>query len=74
MSGLNKEGWVNIFKSTDRIDVSLKKSKLANAGVDAITFNHQDSMLASLNTTDFSVSLYVHENDIEKAKKIIENQ
>ena len=74
MAEFDKEGWVKIFTSTDSIDVSLKKSKLAEAEIEAISFNHQDSMLASLNTTDFSVSLYVHQNDVDRAKKTIENQ
>lgn len=74
MAELDKEGWVKIFTSTDSIDVSLKKSKLAEAEIEVISFNHQDSMLASLNTTDFSVSLYVHQNDVDSAKKAIENQ
>lgn len=72
MNGLDKDGWVSIITSTKELDINLKKSKLESNGIEAIIFNHQDSMLKSLNDTDFMVSLYVHENDIENAKKIIE--
>lgn len=74
MSGLNKEGWVMILNSTDSTDVNILKLKLASMGIEAITFNHQDSMLTSLNDSNYAVSLYVHENDVEKAKEIIENR
>jgi len=73
MGGLNKDGWVMISKSTDSTDINILKLKLADSGVEAITFDHQDSMLTSLNDTNYSVSLYVHESDVDKAKKIIEN-
>lgn len=72
MNTLNKDGWVSILTSNTELDVSLKKSKLESQGIEAIVFNHQDSMLKSLNDTDFMVSLYVHENDVDKAKRIIE--
>lgn len=72
MNVLNKDGWVSILTSNHELDINLKKSKLESQGIEAIVFNHQDSMLKSLNDTDFMVSLYVHENDIEKAKQIIE--
>jgi hypothetical protein len=72
MEELIKKGWVIIFKSIDSIDVNLKKSKLIASGVEAITFDHQDSMMTSLNDTNFMVSLFVHKNDEEKAKGIIE--
>lgn len=74
MEGLSKEGWVSVYKSTDGTDVNLLKGKLQSMGIDAVTFNHQDSMLTSLNDTNYSVSLYVHENDVEKVKEIIENR
>ena len=73
MSEFDKNDWVSIFKSMDNIDVKLKRSKLEAAGIESNIFNHQDSMLTSLNSTDFSVSLYVHQNDEQKAKEIIEN-
>ncbi|MFT4752877.1 MAG: hypothetical protein ACI85Q_000413 [Salibacteraceae bacterium] len=71
MADLDKRNWVSIFKSMDGVDVNLKRSKLEAAGIESNTFNHQDSMLKSLNDTDFMVSLYVHQNDEEKAKEII---
>ena len=74
MTGLDKKDWVSIFQSMDGIDVNLKRSKLESAGIESNTFNHQDSMLKSLNDTDFMVSLYVHVNDEEKAKEIIQNK
>ena len=73
MEELLKKGWVQILKSTDGTDMNILKLKLADSGVEAVTFDHQDSMLTSLNDTNYMVSLYVHENDVEKAKKIIEN-
>ncbi len=73
MNELLDKGWVVIFMSTDGIDVNLKKSKLAANGIEAVTFNHQDTMLKSLNDTNFMVSLFVHGNDLEKSKEIIEN-
>lgn len=73
MKEFKKEGWVNIFKSMDGLDVGIKKSKLESVGIEAITFNHQDSMLTSLNDTDFMVSLYVHENDLPRASEVIQN-
>ncbi len=74
MSGLNKDGWVMVLRSTDSTDIDILKLKLADMGIEAITFNHQDSMLTSLNDTNYSVSLYVHENDVKKAKEIIDNR
>ena len=74
MEGLNKEGWVSVYKSTDGMDVNLLHGKLESMGIDAIIFNHQDSMLTSLNDTNYSVSLYVHENDVEKVKEIIQSR
>ena len=73
MGGLNKDGWVMISKSIDATDITILKLKFADSGVEAITFDHQDSMLTSLNDTNYSVSLYVHEKDVDVAKKIIEN-
>lgn len=73
MEELIKKGWVMIIKSTNGSDMNILKLKLADSGVEAITFDHQDSMLKSLNDTNYMVSLYVHENDVEKAKQIIEN-
>lgn len=73
MTDLDKNGWVSIFKSTDGVDVDLKRSKLESAGIESHTFNHQDSMLTSLNSTNFSVSLYVHKDDVAKATEIIKN-
>jgi hypothetical protein len=72
MNGLGKDNWVSILTSSKELDINLKKSKLESQGIEAIIFNHQDSMLKSLNDTDFMVSLYVHENDVENAKKVIE--
>ena len=71
MEELIKKGWVMIFKSGDATDVRIKKSKLMDSGVEAITFDHQDSMLTALNDTNFSVSLFVHKKDEETARKII---
>ena len=73
MTDLEKNGWVSIFKSNDSVDVDLKKSKLAAAGIEANVFDHQDSMLTSLNSTKLSVSLYVHKDDEAKAQDIIQN-
>jgi hypothetical protein len=73
MAGLDKKDWVSIFKSMDAVDVDLKRSKLEASGIESNTFNHQDSMLKSLNNTDFMVSLYVHIKDESKALEIIQN-
>ena len=73
MEGFNKEEWVMIAKSTDGTDVKILKLKLADSGIEAVTFDHQDSMLTSLNDTNYSVTLYVHQNDVEKAKALLEN-
>ncbi len=73
MTDLDKNDWVSIFKSMDKVDVDLKRSKLEAAGIESNTFNHQDSMLTSLNSTDYFVSLYVHINDEVKAIDIIQN-
>jgi hypothetical protein len=73
MEKLEKDGWVSIFKSADSIDVNLKKSKLEAAGINSVTFDHQDSMLTSLNDTKLMVSLFVHKNDVDKAREVIEN-
>ena len=71
MEELTKKGWITIFKSMDGIDVNLKKSKLEASGLSATTFNHQDSMLKSLNDTNFMVSLLVHKDDEATALEII---
>lgn len=72
MEELIKKGWVLIFKSVDGSDVKIKKSKLSASGIEAVAFDHQDSMIPSLNDTNFMVSLFVHQKDEEAAKKIIE--
>lgn len=73
MNDLQKDGWVSIFKSNDSMDVSLKKAKLESMGIQAVIFDHQDSMLPTLNETKLRVALLVHENDQEKAKDAISN-
>jgi hypothetical protein len=73
MASLDKKDWVSIYKSMDGVDVNLKRSKLEAAGIESNTFNHQDSMLKSLNDTNFMVSLYVHKDDEAKATEIITN-
>lgn len=73
MEELIKKGWTLILKSTDGSDLNILKLKLADSGIEAVVFDHQDSMLKSLNDTNYMVSLFVHENDVEKAKQIIEN-
>lgn len=73
MEELIKKGWTQILKSTDGSDLNILKLKLADSGIEAVVFDHQDSMLKSLNDTNYMVSLFVHENDVEKAKQIIEN-
>ncbi|MGB0392044.1 MAG: putative signal transducing protein [Salibacteraceae bacterium] len=73
MAGLDKKDWVSIFESMDGLDVNLKRSKLEASGIESNTFNHQDSMLKSLNDTDLMVSLYVHIKDEAKAREIISN-
>lgn len=74
MSGLNKEGWVMVYNSIDGTDITILESKLNELGIEATTFNHQDSMLTSLNDTNYTQSLYVHEKDLARAKEIIENR
>ena len=54
MSGLNKEGWVMVYNSIDGTDITILESKLNELGIEAITFNHQDSMLTSLNDTNYT--------------------
>lgn len=73
MTGMDNKDWVSIFESNDSVDVNLKRSKLEAAGIESNTFNHQDSMLKSLNDNDLKVSLFVHVNDEEHARQIIEN-
>lgn len=73
MSDLQKDGWVSIFKSNDSMDVNLKKSKLESLGIEAVIFDHQDTMLPTLNETKLRVSLLVHENDQERAENAISN-
>jgi hypothetical protein len=74
MEDFKKDDWVMVFSSPDSTDVNILKLKLADSGIDAVIFNHQDSMLTSLNDVNYSVTLYVHENDAAKAKQIIENR
>ena len=74
MAGLNKEGWVPVYTTTDSLDVQLLHAKLSEMGIESVAFDHQDTMLTSLNDTNYSVSLYVHEKDADKVKEIIENR
>tara|TARA_R110002050_G_scaffold200591_1_gene335510 strand:+ start:55237 stop:55455 length:219 start_codon:yes stop_codon:yes gene_type:complete len=71
MEELLKKGWVLIFKSVDGTDAKIKKSKLSAAGIEVIAFDHQDSMMTSLNDTNFMVSLFVHQKDEASAKEIL---
>ncbi len=64
--------WVLITASADKFDLELKKKRLEEAGILSVLFNHQDSMIPSLNETDYEVGLYVHRSQAEKAKAIIE--
>ncbi len=69
-----KEGWVMVYNSIDGTDINILASKLNDMGIEAVAFNHQDSMLTSLNDTNYTMSLYVHESDVAKAKEVIENR
>lgn len=71
MEDLIKNGWVNIFQSTDSFDAKLVQSKLENQGIEVVIFNHQDSMMTSLNSSQYGVSLFVKEKDVLKAKDLI---
>lgn len=71
MSEFKKEEWVEILKTTDSFDANLLKSKLSEQGIETVAFDHQDSMMTMLNSSKLMVTLYVHKNDFEKAKTII---
>ena len=70
----NKEDWTVIAKSSDKFDLELKQAKLKEAGIDALLFDHLDSMYKMLNDTNYGVGLFVHKKDEEKAITIIQNQ
>lgn len=71
MNEFNKEDWVEILQTTDKFDANLLKSKLTEKGINAVAFDHQDSMMTMLNASKLMVTLYVHKDDEEKAKSII---
>lgn len=68
---MEKEGWKEIYRSGDRFDVKVMEARLKEQGIESVVFNHQDSMYKSLNDTNYGVALYVKNEDVEKAKKII---
>ena len=69
----NKEDWEVIYKSSDKFDIELKQARLKEIDIESLIFDHLDSMIKNLNDTNYGVGLYVHKNDVERAKAHIEN-
>lgn len=66
------ENWIPVYQSNDEFDIEVIKSHLNQMGVESVILNHQDSMLKMFNETSLKVNLLVHPDDVEKAKKYIE--
>ena len=64
--------WVAVYKSTDKFDVELIQGHLKEAGIESVVFDHQDSMMKMLNDTNYSVSLFVHPENVTIATEYIQ--
>lgn len=64
------ENWTKIHETSDLQYAELLKSVLLNEDIEAVTMNQKDSSNIIFGT----VSLYVPDDLVEKAKAIIESQ
>lgn len=71
MEQSDKEDWVIILNSNERIDINIKRMKLEDTGIPCILLDHQDSMLMPLNTNDLGLALCVKRIDKDNAIQII---
>jgi len=67
---MKKETLIKVFAGQESSAILLK-SKLSNIGVESIIKN--DSLDAYLGTSPSVVDLYIDQNDLEKAKPILES-
>lgn len=70
----DKQDWEIVYKSSDLFDMELIQARLKEINIESIIFNHQDSMIKMLNDTNYGVGLYVHKDNVERAKELIDNQ
>lgn len=71
MKDFNSDDWVQVLQTTDSFDAHLLRSKLNEAGIETVAFDHQDSMMTMLNSSKLMVTLYVHKDKEAAANAII---
>lgn len=64
----NSAGWISVYSSNDPLQVEIRKSLLAEHGVNAVILDQHDSFYKI-----GEVLLYVHEQDMAKAQFILNN-
>lgn len=62
--------WVLIYSATNNNTAQIVKGVLSNENINAVVINKRDTMHLHLNNA--SIEVYVHPNDVLKAKNIIE--
>jgi S-methylmethionine-dependent homocysteine/selenocysteine methylase len=66
--------WKEVYHSSDKFAVELVKAHLDQANINCVILDQQDSMVKTINETDFNVRLFVHPNNESKALEIIEQR
>ncbi|MAX79651.1 MAG: hypothetical protein CL843_05690 [Crocinitomicaceae bacterium] len=64
--------WKLVYASSDSFEVKVIEAKLKESNIECVFFNHQDSEFPNLNTSKLEAGIYVHEDDFENAKSIID--
>ena len=65
-----EENWINIYSSTDPVEVAILKHVLLENNIHAVNINKQDSSYLMFGTVD----LYVKSDNQKKALQLIEKQ
>ena len=63
-----EKNWINIYSSTDPVEVEILKHVLLENNIDVVDINRQDSSYLMFGTID----LYIKSNNQKKALQLIE--
>ena len=66
--GIMEENWINIYRSTNPVEVEILKHVLLENNIHSVNINQQDSSYLMFGTID----LYIKSNNQKKALQLIE--
>jgi hypothetical protein len=69
---MDPKDWNLVYETNDKFDAELIQAHLREMDIEAYVFDHQASMFKSLNQTNYAVGVYVHPENVDKAKAYIE--